>query len=222
MITILATFVFLFALYVLSKDDFVLLRKNISQITLFDFAFIAGIVGLFFSRLIFVLSHFSSLYLNPLVFFVIPYFPGLSLAGLLLGGCTALYMLTVRRKAPIGRIFDIFSFAFIATMVVVSLSNAVVAVLHRSYMLASTYGIVAILLWIASVVLHTIFIKSVWKDGTIAFINFPVVAIASVLGEEAVVHFQSFVGDAPYFTLFFVLLLVSFFLQKFSKRGART
>ncbi len=217
MMLLLFLIIFLFSLYVFSKDDFVLLRKNVTQNTIFDFAFLTGIVGLFFSRLVYVLSHFSPLFLNPLVFFVIPYFPGLSFAGLLLGGAATVYLLAIRKKVPVGRVFDIFSFALLITSTISFLENAVVHVLHKAYLVAGAYGILTILLCSTYVVAHGIFIKSSWKDGKISLLLLSVIALAAIIGEEVRMQFQSVNGEVPYFLVFLIFLLISFLYQKFRK-----
>lgn len=97
---------YLFYVYILSKDDVVLLRKNISLEQVFNIAFIAAVCGLFGSRLLYVIGHFSLNYLNPLVFFLFPYFPGLSLVGAISGGLIGILLYSKYNKIPIGRIID--------------------------------------------------------------------------------------------------------------------
>lgn len=105
---------FLFCLHIFGKDDFILLRKNISLETLFNLAFIAAGIGLFSARVVYVAEHPSSTYLNPLVFFIFPYFPGLSLVGGICGSLVYLYLYCKQQKYPVGRVLDIFSMAFLS------------------------------------------------------------------------------------------------------------
>ena len=65
-----STVIFLFTLYVLSKEDFVLLRKNISEAALFDVFFIVVLVAILFSRIFYVGFQFDVSYLNPVIFFL--------------------------------------------------------------------------------------------------------------------------------------------------------
>lgn len=102
-------FVFLFSLFLLSRDDFIFLKKEISLEKIFNLALISGIVALFSARFIFVLLNPSSLFINPLAFILFPYFPGLSLAGGILGGFIFLAIYTYRKKMPVGIILDFFS-----------------------------------------------------------------------------------------------------------------
>lgn len=115
-IILLCFFLFLFTLYVLSREDFVFLRKNISVEEIFDVAFITAVVSLFFSRLFFVLIQFDMSYLNPLIFFLIPYFPGLSLLGGILGCVVSVLIITKHKKYPRGRFLDFFSIALLSVL----------------------------------------------------------------------------------------------------------
>lgn len=82
---------------------------------LFNLAFYTAGVGLLSSRIVYVLLHPSPGFLNPLVFFLFPYFPGLSLTG----GVTGAILFVIfykRRKYPTGRIIDFFSMAFLGAL----------------------------------------------------------------------------------------------------------
>ena len=109
-------FVFLFTLFGLSKDDFVLFRKNVDTEKIFNTAFMVGIWGLFCARLFFVILNFRPIYLNLLAFVLFPYFPGLSLPGGLLGGSILLIFLLKGKKYPEGRIFDFFIASFLGAL----------------------------------------------------------------------------------------------------------
>jgi hypothetical protein len=122
-VIILSIFIFLFTLYALSREDFVFLRKNISLIEAFDVAWIVLLAALLSSRLLYVIFHFDKTYLNPLVFFLIPYFPGLSLIGAVLGALLSLMIITKRHKYPRGRFFDFFSFAFLSVLPLSSIAS---------------------------------------------------------------------------------------------------
>jgi prolipoprotein diacylglyceryltransferase len=115
-IIVLCFFLFLFTLFTLSREDFVFMRKNISTEEVFDVAFLTCFAALFVSRALYVVFNFDSAFLNPLVFFLIPYFPGLSLLGAVIGAVLAMAVLTKQRKYPRGRFLDFFSFSFLATL----------------------------------------------------------------------------------------------------------
>lgn len=107
---------FLFRLYHLASDDYVLIKKNISLEDIFNAAFICSLIALFFARLFYVIFHFSPNFLNPLVFLIFPYFPGLSLVGGILGGGISLLIYSRRKKFPIKRIFDFFTVALLFSL----------------------------------------------------------------------------------------------------------
>jgi len=100
---------FLFRLYHVAKDDVVLVKKNISLDDVFNSAFISAFFSLFFARLFYVIFNPDLIFLNPLVFLIFPYFPGLSLLGGLVGGALVLFLYGRSKKFPIGRVFDFFT-----------------------------------------------------------------------------------------------------------------
>ncbi len=115
-IIIFCFFLFLYVLYYLSKDDFVIVRKDISLERIFNLAFLAGVVSLLSSRLGFVIFTHNFNYLNPLVFFAIPYFFGLSLPGAIIGQSIFVYFYSGFKKMPVGKIFDLFTMSFITVL----------------------------------------------------------------------------------------------------------
>src|SRR5579883_3384386 len=139
MILLISLLVFLFTLFVLSTDDFVFMRKNVSQILLFDIAIVSGIVGLLFSRLVYASFHPSFAYFNPLVFFIIPYFPGLSLSGFLIGSSLAMYIFSIRSKLPTGRIFDVMILSLFPAAAVLFLWNSIQGILSKNIFHAVVY-----------------------------------------------------------------------------------
>lgn len=109
-------FVFLFCLYKIGKDDIVLIRKNVPLEQLFNIAFISAIVGIFSSRLFYVLANPAKGFLNPLVFLLFPYFPGLSIVGGVLGSLLVIIYYTRQKKLPTTRILDFFALALFAAI----------------------------------------------------------------------------------------------------------
>src|ERR1035437_128302 len=101
-ILLICFFIFLYLLYYLSRDDFVIVRKDISMERIFNLAFLTLIISLFFSRLFFVLEKMDPKLLNPLGFLAIPYFPGLSLIGGILGAGVIIFLYSRFRKLPTG------------------------------------------------------------------------------------------------------------------------
>lgn len=115
---ILCFIIFLFCLYILSHDDYVFLRKNVSLEQIFNGAVLGFFVSIFFARLFYVLLNPNLKFLNPLDFFLFPYFPGLSIIGGVIGAALFLYLYFTKKKMPTGkpclpagRIFDFFCFS---------------------------------------------------------------------------------------------------------------
>lgn len=100
----------------MASDDYVLIKKNISLEDVFNAAFICSAVALLFARVFYVASNFSPNFLNPLVFLIFPYFPGLSLLGGLLGGGFSLYLYGQKKKFPVKRVFDFFTVALLFSL----------------------------------------------------------------------------------------------------------
>ncbi len=115
-ILILSLVVYLFALHVLAKEDLVFVRKNITLETLFNLSFYSAGLGILLSRIVYVALHPSSDYLNPLVFLLFPYFPGLSLPGGIIGGILFVMLHNKRKKIPAGRILDFFALSFLTAL----------------------------------------------------------------------------------------------------------
>lgn len=114
LVLLVCFFIFLFPLYLLVKDDFVLIRKDVTTEKVFNIAFVAFAASVFGARLLYVFLNPSSNFLNPLVFLLFPYFPGLSLVGGVVGGALFLLLLSRSKKLPAGRLFDFFSISFLS------------------------------------------------------------------------------------------------------------
>lgn len=114
-ILFLCLIVFLFIVYALSRDDFVILRRDVSMEKIFNAALLASLVTIFSARLFYVFFNPNDLYLNPLGFLLFPYFPGLSLAGALLGGSAFLLFYLNLKNLPTGRLVDFFGIGFLVS-----------------------------------------------------------------------------------------------------------
>lgn len=160
--------IFLFLLYVLSRDDFVFVRKGISQERIFNIGLVAVGVGLLFSRLFYVFGNFDPFFLNPLVFLAFPYFPGLSLPGGVLGGGMVIGYYTIFNKLPIGRIFDLFAIAAFFSIPVGMIFVLLYKFLTRQevFYFSIIFALVYFVLAAFSVAWYA---KASFKDGGLAF-----------------------------------------------------
>lgn len=221
MILIIAVIVFLFTLYALSVDDFVFMRRNISLITLFDVMILSGLLGLFFSRLAYASLHPSFAYFNPLVFFVVPYFPGLSLSGFLLGGSLAAYLFTIKQKLPTGRIFDVISLSLFPSAGVLFAWEGVREIVQKNIFLSIVYGIAAILFAVSFIFLKRLFAKSSWKDGSVAITSLAIFSFLQLVIMLVSDKFKTIPMELPIFLFFLCTLFISFLIKQFRRAGER-
>lgn len=219
MIGIIAVVVFFFVLYGLSRDDFVLMRRNVSLNTVFDSAFVVIFVGLFFSRLVYVLTHFSSAFLNPLVFFIIPYFPGLSASGFLLGSLLTLYFVVKRQKLPLGKLYDVFAMSLTPAVATFFAGEAVVSLVQKNYLFLSINMGYALFLLIGFFVLQMITVKASWKDGSLTFPALSLSLVVLVFSQFVLAHFKSLPVELSYFIAIFFLLFAGFLVKTLRRAG---
>lgn len=200
---------FLFSMYVLSNDDITLMRKNISLEHVFNISIIVFLISIFFSRLFYTAFHFTKGYLNPLVFFVVPYFPGLSLAGGVLGGLLCVAFTYQNRKLPTGRLFDFFSISFLFSISLSSLVYFSILIVQKKAMLISL--IIPVIYFLLFLVLAKGFLplqkRGELKDGTLGFMflsSFSVISFLISLFKEK----TRLIGFLSGEDLLLVLLLV--------------
>ncbi|MDP2637507.1 MAG: hypothetical protein Q8P26_00405 [Candidatus Levybacteria bacterium] len=118
LVLLICLFVFLYCVYTLANDDFIFLRKDITMEKIFNIIFLGSLSSLFISRVFYGLFNGGEIFSNPLVFFLFPYFPGLSLLGGVVGGGVGFLFLATRKKnqLPLGRLADFFSIALLITL----------------------------------------------------------------------------------------------------------
>lgn len=115
LILLLCFFIFLYIVYVLSHDDFVILRSNAPMEKIFNVAFLSAFFALFSARFFYVFLNPKPVFLSPLGFLLFPYFPGLSLMGGILGGFLVSAFILKNWNLPTWRILDFFSMAFLVS-----------------------------------------------------------------------------------------------------------
>lgn len=107
--------IFIYSLYILGKDDYVLIRKNLSLEQLFDFAFIGLFIGIILGEVLSFIFHpaIGKSFISRLFS---PTGASFSLTSVVLGCILVVYLIGKYRKLPIGRLFDFFSLALLSTL----------------------------------------------------------------------------------------------------------
>jgi len=209
-IVLLSFFLFLFHLYLLCKDDVLLLRKNVSLDLLFNIAFLSLLTGLLFARIIFVVFHFNLGYLNPFVFFAVPYFPGMSLAGGILGVLGYILLYTRSKKMPMGKVIDFFALSFLFSMIVGFLGY----IAGRGFIFPwdIVFGILFIVLYFVGIkIFLPLSLRGNLKDGSvgtlmISFISLVLIVVSSFTKD---ILFP-FIGKEAFL---FTVITIAFFAQ---------
>lgn len=160
---------FLFFVYIFSRDDFLLIRRNVAVEHIFNSIFLGLLIVLFFSRLGYVLIHVNVHYLNPFVFFIIPYFPGMSVEAGIIAAVLWILWYTKKKKYPFPRILDILSIAYLYSWAIGFLVLAIEKLIARHAFLVEIASS-GVLFLIAGLITR-IFLKGKWKEGKIGFVS---------------------------------------------------
>lgn len=210
-VLIISLFVSLFSLFLLSRDDLTLLRKDVTLDKMFNLFFIDFIVGLFFSRTIFVIFSTPKMFLNPLAFFLFPYFPGLSLSGGVISGILFLIFYCRSNKLPTGRILDFFSLSFMISLPVGYLGYFLLS-LGKNIMSAVIAAVYLILAFIFIKYFYQALLKGNFKDGSLSLIFFSIFAVISLAGEIVSKFSDLLFLRLPENYLYLLLLIFSIFI----------
>ncbi|OGH02586.1 MAG: hypothetical protein A2798_03025 [Candidatus Levybacteria bacterium RIFCSPHIGHO2_01_FULL_37_17] len=155
-LTLIICFViFLYNLYLVSKDDSLLIRRDVLIYKMFNLSIISAFASLFFSRLFHVVSYPNSAFNNVLGFIAFTHIPGLSLIGAIAGGLLFVAIYSKYRKYPIGRVIDLFTVAFLGVL-------PIAYILFFILKLGKTDTFFNIFLFL-SFVISLVFIKGVYK-----------------------------------------------------------
>ncbi len=203
-------FIFLFVLFALANDDFVLLRRHVSIHNLFDISFVVFGISLLSARVLYVILHFSSGFLNPLVFFLFPYFPGLSIAGGIIGGTLFLFFYCNVAKLPQKRICDVFSLAVVSCLPL----GLFLLFLHgkKTLFLGIMAGILILISFCFFVFLFRVFQKGNIRDGATSSLSISFFSLVSLFSgflydKEKLFYSLSF-NQILLFFLFLIFLLL--------------
>ncbi len=168
-------FIFLFVIFLCTRDDFVLLRRNIAQEQVFNIAILSLLFGLLTARLFYALIHSSEGFFHPLVFLAFPYFPGFSTIGGVIGTFIFLFFYTTKRTIPTLRLFDFFSLAFIPSLFI---GFSYLSIRGLSLLMPILYLIVGVIFLIFLIPRHR---KGELKDGSVFYLFLISFAIISLL-----------------------------------------
>lgn len=206
-------FLFLFVLYGISKDDYVLFKKHITTDRIFDMAFLAALVFLFSARLLFVMFHFSSAFFNPLVFFLFPYFPGLFLVGGVVGGVSFIIFYCRSHKLPLDRFIDLFGLSFFGVLPVgIFLRLLIEKKTYLSFLFIGAIFISFLLFYLLFKFLR----KEELKEGSIGFlslISFCIISfVIGFVNKKELVF--SFLNVEDFFLIFIFLVSLVLFIRR--------
>lgn len=158
-------FFVMFLVYSLAKNDFVLLRKNISLHELFDGVLLSMVVGLLLARIFYLVEIQEFSWFHPFRFFHLVKLPGLSLFGFFVGVIPVLYFL-LRKKKVLLRVYDIV-FISLLPVFIFSLVTRDYSLIIPSFILQIFLGVAGcIILWICTRFYHNYTLR----DGSVAMI----------------------------------------------------
>lgn len=222
MIVVFGFIIFLLSLYLLSREDFVFLRRNVSTEQIFDIAFLDGLVSLFLARIIYVAFHFTFAYFNPLVFFLVPYFPGLGISGAIMGSFFFLLLISRNKKIPTGHLLDVFSVSFFYAFSATLFGYGLLALLNRQFFFSVIDGVWGIISLSLSILFGSILMKSIWKDGNMSTVIVVCISIVLLITRGLMMFIQKpFVFDKELILFFFILIGASVMglAKKFMQRS---
>ncbi len=165
-------FIFLYCFYKFIKDDYVLMRKNISSEQSFDIIFSVTLISFLFSRLFFFMFHpqkGENIFLSFL-----SQSGDLSIIGGVVGGLVGVYLICKYKRVPLGRFSDFLALAFVASLPLGFLSQIFFAPKSQWIL----YFIASVLYFIIAIIfmrrLHKRLINRTVREGKIsaAFLMF--------------------------------------------------
>jgi prolipoprotein diacylglyceryltransferase len=207
----LSFLVYLFVLHVLAREDWVLMRKNVTLEQLFNIAVLTCMVGLFFARVFYVVFNPSWNYLNLLVFFLVPYFPGLSLPGGILGALLFLVYYAKLKKFPFERVADLLSTVLLLAFPVGLLGTLFLKERPHNMVIIGELIFFPLLYFIMIKVVQPAVVRGEVKDGTSTFLTLMSISLVSFLANmipfRKPEHFFMNGGEILFFILFLFSLV---------------
>lgn len=211
----LSTLIFLFTLYVLAKNDFVILRQNIPISGVFDKIFIAGIFIFLLSRIFFIIESGNFGFFNIFKFLYFFRYPGFSVLGAFLA-LVFLIPLLFRGKKNTLRILDIFLLSFFSFSLI-----TLVTLIHYNLLVTVILFIVSIMYFLSLLRVHKDFLA---KDGSVTLLILMYIALQTII-LEYFVHKKTLMLNLAQWegvAIFFICFIVFFSYQKIAERKKRT
>lgn len=206
---ILGFLTFLFVLHILSREDWVLMRKNVTLEQLFNIAILTCLCGLFFARIFYIMFNPSWHYLNLLVFFLFPYFPGLSLSGGIIGALLFLLYYSKLKKFPFERVADLLSTVLLLAFPVGLLGSLFLPNHPHIAVIIGELFIYPVLYGVMIKLVQPAVIRGEVKDGTSTFLIIMSISLITFLVNMVPFHRPThfFINGSE--ILFFILFLFS-------------
>ncbi len=213
-VLIIGLVLFLFRLYHLANDDYVLVKKNITLEDIFNSSLACSIFALLSARFFYVVFNPEPIFLNPLGFLLFPYFPGLSLTGGVVGGLLSLFAYSRMKKFPISRVFDFFTISFIF---ILPFGLIGYFLLSRDITVGNTIKLImyTVIMIFANIYLYPKASALEIKDGTLTALFLIFFTLVNLLG-SAIDHpgTQYFITHWENFILLLILVFSVIFILK--------
>ena len=209
-------------MHYIAKEDFVFIRKNVSLEQLFDVAILTGFAALFTSRLFYVLYNPSPHFLNPLAFFGLPYFPGLSVSGGLLGAALFLVIYGRSQRTLAARMSDFFSLALLFVLPISFILASFLADRAEFLLFIIAAILSLVLFFIFSKLFYPKLIGGQYKDGVIGYLflmNFSLsFLLAHIISRASLRHFYFTTEDAVMLITFLVGVILYYRQERSSRK----
>lgn len=208
--------IFLFLTFLLARDDFLFIRRGVVLDDVFNVVFLALPVVILSARVFYVFLHPSVRFLNPLVFLIIPYFPGLSIVGGIIGAWLFVSIYTKKKKMPTQRLLDILSIAFLFSLSLGIFFQALPLFFTNKLFAVEEIGrsMIGIAFFIFAL---TQFMKEKWKEGSVMYFSIFLYSLLAGIatGFEFFIHKNfSYVSFGITCGLFFTFLILFLYQEK--------
>jgi prolipoprotein diacylglyceryltransferase len=204
--------IFLFCFYTYAKDDHYFIRKGITLEQLFNSLFVSIFCSILFGRLAYVLFHPSVKYFSPLVFLLIPYFPGISMTGGVIGLFVSMFIQARRRKIHAGRILDYISLAGLISIPIGLFINFLFQ--GRKDMMQGVYIPIAYIVFfiIYQRLLFPRFSRGALKEGSMSSFFLIIFSLLALLQDVIMLYRKDVLLKTEDFVAMGIFFIASFFL----------